>query len=50
MNITPTPPVAVAGPNQNVATNQGVSFDATGSYDDDMDELMHKWIKNKIGR
>jgi PKD repeat protein len=43
VNITPTPPVAVAGPNQNVTTNQVVYFDATGSYDSDMDELLHKW-------
>ncbi|UCH89619.1 MAG: PQQ-binding-like beta-propeller repeat protein [Thermoplasmata archaeon] len=37
------PPIADAGPNQNVTVNQTVHFDASGSSDPDGDPLTYKW-------
>ncbi len=37
------PPIANAGPDQNVSVNQTVYFDGGGSYDPDGDSLTYKW-------
>jgi hypothetical protein len=37
------PPIANAGPDQNVYANQTVNFDGSGSYDLDGDSLTYKW-------
>jgi chitodextrinase len=37
------PPIANAGPDQNVTTDQTVYFDGSGSYDPDDDDLSYYW-------
>ncbi len=38
-----TPPVAVAGTDQNVSTGTSVKLDGSGSYDDDNDPVTYQW-------
>jgi PKD repeat protein len=44
INFTNQPPIANAGPDQNVKVNQTVYFDGSKSYDIDGDTLSYKWI------
>ncbi len=37
------PPIANAGPDQNVTVNQTINFDGSKSYDPDNDPLKYKW-------
>jgi PKD repeat protein len=43
VNITPQPPVAKAGLDQNVFINQNVHFNGSGSYDSEGYQLTYKW-------
>ncbi len=42
------PPVAFAGPNQNVLTGSIVTLDGSGSYDPDNDSLTYSWALTQV--
>ena len=42
------PPIAFAGPNQNVLTGSIVTLDGSGSYDPDNDSLTYSWTLTQV--